>query len=76
MDRKERPTNQLEDSTDEGREKNFMDIDRMVNEGLGSGRLINGTGLIEKRASFPESEIPPTLNGEIMADADEPTDHQ
>jgi len=32
----------------EGRDKNFMDIDRMVNEGLGGGQVTLQNGLIEE----------------------------
>jgi len=32
----------------EGRDKNFMDIDRMVNEGLGGGQVTEQNGLIEE----------------------------
>lgn len=32
----------------EGREEQFMDIDRMVNEGLGGGRVTEDNGLIEE----------------------------
>ncbi|WP_166246333.1 hypothetical protein [Paenibacillus turpanensis] len=32
----------------EGREENFMDIDRMVNEGLGGGYVSDQNGLIEE----------------------------
>ncbi|OJF18360.1 MAG: hypothetical protein A6D91_12430 [Bacillaceae bacterium G1] len=39
--------NVLPDSRYEGRDKWFMDIDRMVNEGLGGGRVTDQTGLIE-----------------------------
>ena len=35
------------DSRYEGRDEMFMDIDRMVNEGLGGGRVSDQTGLIE-----------------------------
>lgn len=33
---------------DEGRNDYFMDIDRMVNEGLGGGRVTEDNGLIEE----------------------------
>lgn len=36
-----------QDSLWEGRDDLFMDIDRMVNEGLGGGRVSNQTGVIE-----------------------------
>ncbi len=37
-----------DDGRNEGRDKNFMDIDRMVNEGLGSGQVSSQNGLIEE----------------------------
>ncbi|MDR6226311.1 hypothetical protein [Desmospora profundinema] len=39
---------QQKDVDAEGRHRFTMDVDRMVNEGLGSGRLEEGTGLIEE----------------------------
>ncbi|AKF93017.1 hypothetical protein ABE137_01835 [Brevibacillus laterosporus] len=38
----------LPDCCLEGRDKNFMDIDRMVNEGLGGGTVAEYNGLIEE----------------------------
>jgi len=39
---------QIEDSSQyEGRDDQFMDIDRMVNEGLGGGVVSEHNGLIE-----------------------------
>ncbi len=37
---------ELDDMTDEGRDAYFMDIDRMVNEGLGGGTVSMENGLI------------------------------
>lgn len=34
------------DANNEGREENFMDIDRMVNEGLGGGTVTAQSGYI------------------------------
>ncbi len=39
---------QTPDSMVEGRDKHFMDIDRMVNEGLGGGNVMEDNGLIEE----------------------------
>ena len=48
-----------EDRTDEGRAEYFMDIDRMINEGLGGGRVnINETGIIEQSLDLVEEEPP------------------
>lgn len=47
------------DRTDEGREEYFMDIDRMINEGLGGGRVdINETGIIEQSHDFIKEDPP------------------
>ncbi len=35
------------DALYEGRDQNFMDIDRMINEGLGGGNVTRDGGLIE-----------------------------
>lgn len=37
----------LDDNCDEGRKDRFMDIDRMVNEGLGGGTVSMHNGLID-----------------------------
>lgn len=37
-----------QDSLNEGRDEYFLDIDRMVNEGLGSGLVTDQNGLIEE----------------------------
>lgn len=50
----------------EGREKYFMDVDRMVNEGLGAGRVAKETGLIEHSKEFPNKESAVTKNGEQL----------
>jgi hypothetical protein len=39
---------QAEDLQHQGRDSFFMDIDRMVNEGLGGGVVTNDNGLIEE----------------------------
>ncbi|TCZ76384.1 hypothetical protein E0485_14395 [Paenibacillus albiflavus] len=39
--------NGLSDSVNEGRDKYDVDIDRMVNEGLGGGNVTQQNGLIE-----------------------------
>ncbi len=45
----------------DGRENRFLDIDRMVNEGLGGGNVTMDNGLIEETTTntmdFPESVI-------------------
>jgi hypothetical protein len=40
----------LNDSDKEGRDEYFMDIDRMINEGLGGGNVTMHNGLIEETA--------------------------
>lgn len=44
------PENEIQsDVLDEGRQDNFMDIDRMINEGLGGGTVVpEQDGLIEE----------------------------
>ncbi|WP_127588478.1 hypothetical protein [Paenibacillus koleovorans] len=39
------------DTTDEGRKEYFMDIDRMINEGLGGGTVSMHNGLIEETST-------------------------
>jgi hypothetical protein len=59
-----------EDAFDEGRKEKMMDIDRMVNEGLGGGRTTTKagdgakqyTGKIDAASPMPD-EAPPTQNG-------------
>ncbi|MDF2724680.1 MAG: hypothetical protein K0Q59_4355 [Paenibacillus sp.] len=38
----------LNESDKEGRDQYFMDIDRMINEGLGGGMVTINNGLIEE----------------------------
>ncbi|MDF2964329.1 MAG: hypothetical protein K0S39_6064 [Paenibacillus sp.] len=49
------------DALQQGREDYFMDIDRMVNEGLGGGNVTINNGLIEESTTdtmdHPESVI-------------------
>lgn len=40
------PTGNNDDKRHEGREDYFMDIDRMVNEGLGGGQVTLNNGLV------------------------------
>lgn len=42
------PREGLSDSLVESRDDAFMDIDRMVNEGLGGGQVLEQNGLIEE----------------------------
>ncbi|WP_219833950.1 hypothetical protein [Paenibacillus sp. R14(2021)] len=42
------PTGSSNDKKHEGRDDFFMDIDRMVNEGLGGGQVTLDNGLIEE----------------------------
>lgn len=39
---------QIKEDNDEGRKEQFMDIDRMINEGLGGGLVTDENGLIEE----------------------------
>lgn len=51
----------LQENDLQGRDESFMDIDRMVNEGLGGGRVTEHNGLIEQSTTdtmdHPESVI-------------------
>ncbi|OXM84462.1 hypothetical protein [Paenibacillus rigui] len=51
--------NAVTDATHQGRDDYFMDIDRMVNEGLGGGNVTINNGLIEETTTdtmrHPES---------------------
>lgn len=40
--------NNIQDSIYEGRDEHFIDIDRMINEGLGGGNVTLQNGLIEE----------------------------
>jgi hypothetical protein len=55
------------DSGQEGRNKHFMDIDRMVNEGLGGGTVTVHNGLIGETTTdtmgHPESVLNPEGKG-------------
>ncbi|MDF2814786.1 MAG: hypothetical protein K0Q81_986 [Paenibacillus sp.] len=42
---------QAKDSENEGRSDYFMDIDRMINEGLGGGTVSMHNGLIEETST-------------------------
>lgn len=43
--------NNARDAKHEGRDDFFMDIDRMVNEGLGGGQVTSQNGLIEETST-------------------------
>lgn len=47
-DNEKRNTDALPKSDHEGRAQYFMDIDRMVNEGLGGGNVTPHNGLIDE----------------------------
>lgn len=42
---------QRNDADKEGRDQYFMDIDRMINEGLGGGNVTMHNGLIEETST-------------------------
>lgn len=50
------------DSRNEGREENFMDIDRMINEGLGGGNVTLDNGLIEETTTDTMQESDSVIN--------------
>ncbi len=52
-------------SDSDSREDNFLDIDRMINEGLGGGQVTRDNGLIEETTTdtmkIPESVLDETV---------------
>jgi len=42
------PANEIDDAKSEGRDQYYVDIDRMVNEGLGGGTVTMHNGLIDE----------------------------
>lgn len=49
------------ESSFEGRDENYMDIDRMINEGLGGGNVTVHNGLIEETTT---DTMDPAMEGE------------
>ncbi|MGX4583313.1 hypothetical protein [Paenibacillus chitinolyticus] len=51
--------NDVKDGTHQGRDDYYMDIDRMINEGLGGGQVTVHNGLIEESTTdtmgYPDS---------------------
>lgn len=54
-------SNAPQDKVNEGKDDHFMDIDRMINEGLGGGNVTMHNGLIESSTTdtmdHPESVL-------------------
>ncbi|WP_142506171.1 hypothetical protein [Melghirimyces algeriensis] len=50
------------DRTDEGRDSYWMDVDRMINEGLGGGNVGQWSGLIEESRPLEQEEPPQRTN--------------
>ncbi|WP_261302672.1 hypothetical protein [Paenibacillus andongensis] len=54
-------SNASQDTITEGKDDHFMDIDRMINEGLGGGNVTMHNGLIESTTTdtmdHPESVL-------------------
>jgi hypothetical protein len=48
---------ELSDKVNEGRDDYFMDIDRMINEGLGGGNVTLHNGLIDASTTDTMDEI-------------------
>lgn len=46
-----------QDARNEGREDHFVDVDRMVNEGLGGGNVTLHNGLIEESTTDTMNEV-------------------
>ena len=55
------------DALNQGRDENFMDIDRMVNEGLGGGNVTVNNGLIEETTT-DTMDHPETVLAEETSD--------
>ncbi|WP_019638894.1 hypothetical protein [Paenibacillus fonticola] len=57
----------------DGRENRFLDIDRMVNEGLGGGNVTMDNGLIEETTTdtmeLPESVLGAARQNDTNSDA-------
>ncbi|MDF2662798.1 MAG: hypothetical protein K0Q94_5589 [Paenibacillus sp.] len=51
-----------DDAVYEGRDKCDMDIDRMINEGLGGGNITMHNGLIENPEEYVTGEIEEDLS--------------
>lgn len=56
-------TEKQQDSLHEGREKYFIDVDRMVSEGLGGGYVTEDNGLIEETTTTTMDDV---ANNEII----------
>ncbi|HEY8342333.1 MAG TPA: hypothetical protein VIK75_04880 [Calditerricola sp.] len=70
MDDKRKPDSlQASDVDHEGRDRYFLDVDRMINEGLGGGMVSSHGGRIED-SRLLQDEDPPTLNGEAIKPGD------
>lgn len=57
--------NKNKDSQYEGRDRYFVDVDRMINEGLGGGTVNDkeNSGLIGETHDFSEEEPPHKIEG-------------
>jgi hypothetical protein len=55
---------QAKDSENEGRSDYFMDIDRMINEGLGGGTVSMHNGLIEETSTDTMNHVESLLQME------------
>ena len=53
-----------EDSSKEGRDQYFMDVDRMISEGLGGGNVTMDNGLIEETSTDTMLQSDSILNDE------------
>lgn len=54
----------------EGRDDHFMDIDRMINEGLGGGNVTMGNGLIGETTTDTMQHSDSILDESIEEDAE------
>ncbi|MEX1031390.1 MAG: hypothetical protein WDZ91_15305 [Paenibacillaceae bacterium] len=61
--------NKLDDSDYEGRDQHEVDIDRMVNEGLGGGLVTAHNGLIEDTTTDTLNKVASIIEDESCEDA-------
>lgn len=61
-------------NSNEGKEQWFMDIDRMVNEGLGGGQVTGQNGLIEETTTDTMTEAESVLQDVPAETGDEDSD--
>jgi hypothetical protein len=61
----------MADTSHEGRDRHFMDVDRMINEGLGGGNVTPHNGLIEETTTDTMADGDPLADDGEMEDKTE-----